>query len=312
MSYELFKKDTVRIYLLNEVVNEKTSGIQVYLESEGREKDFLTVRKTSASSYQFNNFIVNEKAEENCIEIKPNVVGCPAYLLVTSDKDIELEVVRNGSSSVDRSFDMVAGEVKIEFAPEGYTKYNLSVNQVMTAYSAEAIEETASNVKVELHELTEDTEKLLKDIEETNNEVADKRKKKEQLLTEKTALDSEHIELTESIKELSTAITDTEAERQKLADDKAHLTDKLEKIKVEYDKDYAAYSDEIEEIKRNYDVDVEILKYYEDKDVTPIEELIDRAKKDIEQIEEQIRVFVEAKARKTAEIEAELKLGKKE
>lgn len=312
MSYELFKKDCVIIYLLNEIVNEKTSGIEVYLESDGAERNFLSIRKEGMDTYQFNNFLVSEIPSENCIMFKPNVVGCPAYVMVTSDKDIKIDVIRNGATEVDRSFPMLAGEVKIEFAPENYTKYNLFVNQRMTAYDSQEIQTMATGAQHQLHELQDDTKSLLENISAVNTEIETQKLKKEQLTNEKNTLSAEHSELAENVKSLSGDIEKIEADKQKLTDDKAKLIDKLDKIKAEYDKDYESYRDEIEEIKRNYDVDAEILKYYEDKDVTAIEELIENAKKDIERIEEQIRIFVDAKARKTAEIESELKLGKKE
>lgn len=312
MGYELFKKDCVKIYLLNEVVKEKTSGISVYLESDGMERNFLSIRKEGMESYQFNNFVVTEIPSENCIMFKPNVVGCPAYILITSDKDIKVDVIRNGATVVDNSFAMLAGEVKVEFAPENYTKYNLFVSQRMTAYDTETIQDMASGAQQELHEVKNDTANLLNDISTANTEIASEKQKKEQLLDEKNALSAEHAELTENVKTLSGDIEKIEAEKQKLVTDKEALVVKLDKIKAEYDKDYESYKDEIEEIKSTYDIDATILKYYEDKDVETIEELIGKAKKDIEQIEEQIRLFVDAKARKTAEIEAELKLGKKE
>ncbi len=312
MGYELYKKDCVKIYLLNEVVNEKTSGIEVYLESDGMERNFLSIRKEGSDTYQFNNFIVTEIPSENCIMFKPNVVGCPAFIMITSDKDIEIEVIRNGATAVDRCFSMLAGEVKVEFAPENYTKYNLYVNQIMTAYGEEEIQSMVSDTQQTLHEVQDDTKNLLSDITATNTEIENEKKKKEQLISEKESLSAEHESLALDVKTLSSDIEKLETDKQKLTDDKKSLTEKLDKIKIEYDKDYSVYKDEIEEIKRNYNVDAEILKYYEDKDVNSIEELIDKAKKDIELIEEQIRVFVDAKARKTAEIESELKLGKKE
>ena len=312
MGYELYKKDCVKIYLLNEVVNEKTSGIEVYLESDGMERNFLSIRKEGSDTYQFNNFIVTEIPSENCIMFKPNVVGCPAFIMITSDKDIEIEVIRNGATAVDRCFSMLAGEVKVEFAPENYTKYNLYVNQIMTAYGEEEIQNMVSDTQQTLHEVQDDTKNLLSDITATNTEIENEKKKKEQLISEKESLSAEHESLASDVKTLSSDIEKLETDKQKLTDDKKSLTEKLDKIKIEYDKDYSVYKDEIEEIKRNYNVDAEILKYYEDKDINSIEELIDKAKKDIELIEEQIRVFVDAKARKTAEIESELKLGKKE
>lgn len=312
IEYELFKRDVIKMYLLNEAVNEKSTNVILYLESDGMERNLLTIRNQENNVYQFNNFVVAETVEDNCISFKPNVVGCPAFIKINSSKDIAIEVIRNGATVVDRRFDMLAGEIKIEFAPENYTKYNLYVNQLSSAYDEATIQNMANNVHQELHEINSDAQTLINDISTTTAAIEAAKEKKVQLQDQKSALSAETAELNENVNQLSVDIEQIEAEKKKLADDKEAYTVKLEKIKAEYDKDYGSYKDEIEEIKRNYNVDAEILKYYEDKDVTPIEELIEKAKKDIEQIEEQIRVFVDAKARKTAEIESELKLGKKE
>ena len=84
----------------------------------------------------------------------------------------------------------------------------------------------------------------------------------------------------------------------------------MDKLQNEYDKDYSNYSSDVEEISSRYNIDAEILKLYADKDITPIEDLLKKAEDDIKQIEEQIKLFVEAQEKKTAEIEGELKIGK--
>lgn len=312
VEYELLKKDIVRIYCFNETVNDKSTSLVMYLESDGNERNYLQVRNAGANSFQFNNFVVTEKPEENCIEFKPNVVGCPAYIKINSGNDVRIELIRNGANAPESEVNILAGETKIEYSPEGYSKYHLYIHQLSTAMTPEDMQSMAETSHRELYALKYDNEKLLQDITDTNAEIDEFKRKKNQLSEEKSALSEEKNSLSENVVSLNKEIEQIADDKLKLTDDKAKLIEKLDKIKEEYDKDYEVYRDEIEEIKRNYDVDAEILKYYEDKEVTPIEDLIENAKKDIGLIEEQIRLFVDAKARKTASIENELRIGKKE
>lgn len=118
--------------------------------------------------------------------------------------------------------------------------------------------------------------------------------------------------LGDDIADLEKKIRDLEGKNQQLIDKKKNLTSHLEKLQEEFDKDYSNYSADVEEINSRFNIDAEILKLYEDKDVTPIETLIQNAEDSIKAVEDQIRVFIEAQERKTAEIENELKIGKKE
>ena len=130
-------------------------------------------------------------------------------------------------------------------------------------------------------------------------------KRKEQLQQSNARLEAD-------ISSIQNEINQLEKKNEQLVNNKKNLISHLEKLQAEYDKDYSSYEADIEEIKRKYTIDDEILKMYADKEVTPIEELIARSEKDIKEIEEQVRLFIEALQRKTASIESELKIGKKE
>lgn len=86
----------------------------------------------------------------------------------------------------------------------------------------------------------------------------------------------------------------------------------LEKIEAEYKKDYATFEQELEDYKSRLDADASIIEHYKDQDVMPIEIILKEVSLKLEEAEEQIRFFIEAKQRKTMEIENEIKSNKKQ
>ena len=78
-------------------------------------------------------------------------------------------------------------------------------------------------------------------------------------------------------------------------------------IAAETEKDQSAYQAELEEMAACVEADAEVLAYYRDKDVRPTEELLQEIREKIAQTETQIRLLIEARQRKTAAIEAEIK-----
>ena len=125
-------------------------------------------------------------------------------------------------------------------------------------------------------------------------------------------VEGSNVRLERDIAELEGKISELQRQNQALIDKKNNLTSHLEKLQQEFDKDYSSFSADVEEINSRFMIDAEILKLYENTEVTPIEQLIQNAQNDIKQIEDQIRTFVEAQERKTAELEKELKIGRKE
>ena len=78
-------------------------------------------------------------------------------------------------------------------------------------------------------------------------------------------------------------------------------------IAAETEKDQSAYQAELEEMAACVEADAEVLAYYRDKDVRPTEEMLQEIREKIAQTETQIRLLIEARQRKTAAIEAEIK-----
>ena len=103
-----------------------------------------------------------------------------------------------------------------------------------------------------------------------------------------------------------------ERQQGQLSRKKKSAIDYLEKIEAEYQKDYASFEQELEDYKSRLDADASIIEQYKDQDVMPIEILFQEIRLKLEEAEEQIRFFIEAKQRKTMDIENEIKSNKKQ
>ena len=103
-----------------------------------------------------------------------------------------------------------------------------------------------------------------------------------------------------------------ERHQGQLSRKKQSAIDHLEKIEAEYKKDYASFEQELEDYKSRLDADVSIIEHYKDQDVMPIEIILKEVSLKLEEAEEQIRFFIEAKQHKTMEIENEIKSNKKQ
>ena len=102
-----------------------------------------------------------------------------------------------------------------------------------------------------------------------------------------------------------------ERQQDKLTTKKQKAIEHLEKIEAEYKKDYESFEKELDEVKSRMKADASIIEHYKDQDVMPIEIIFQEVRLKLEEAEEQIRLFIEAKQRKTMEIEREIKSTKK-
>ena len=107
-------------------------------------------------------------------------------------------------------------------------------------------------------------------------------------------------------------ITVVERHQEQLSRKKQSAIDHLERIEAEYKKDYASFEQDLEDYKSRMEADASIIEHYKDKDVLPIEIIFREVQLKLEEAEEQIRLFIEAKQRKTMEIESEIKSNKKQ
>lgn len=371
--YEFFSKDYIKLYMLNDTVNTRAVSFKLFLESEGKETDFLDVRTAGRSVYRFNNFNVSEDATNNCITFRPNVVGCYVYFSIGIAALVKVEIIRNGTNTVAEAFDLQPGTTKIEFQPQGTKKYALKLSfdstvPEVTAHPSENASNTPEQAAPTINPFETDFTDFSSGIVATNASApapsvstpmpepssfeassvytapassvsahtepvvntytapaprpapsvssfgissasSEEIKEKNRTIDQ---LDRSNDRLNDDIAELEKKIRELDNKNQDLVDKKKNLTLHLDKLQAEFDKDYSNYSSDVEEISSRYKIDAEILKLYGDKEVTTIEQLLQNAENDIKMIEDQIKVFVEAQERKTAEIENELKIGKKE
>jgi len=98
-----------------------------------------------------------------------------------------------------------------------------------------------------------------------------------------------------------------ERQQGQLSRKKQSAIDHLEKIEAEYKKDYESLEAELEEVKSRMEADEAIIEHYKDQDVMPIETIFQEIRLKLEEAESQIRFFIEAKQKKTMEIESEIK-----
>lgn len=114
------------------------------------------------------------------------------------------------------------------------------------------------------------------------------------------------------IQRIEQEISVIERQQGQLSRKKQSAIDHLERIEAEYKKDYASFEKELEDYKSRMDADASIIEHYKDQDVMPIEIILKEVSLKLEEAEEQIRLFIEAKQRKTMEIENEIKSNKKQ
>ena len=114
------------------------------------------------------------------------------------------------------------------------------------------------------------------------------------------------------IQRIEQEISAIELKQQQLAQKKQYAIAHLEKIEEEYKKDYASLEHDLAEIKARMEADISVIEHYKDQDVVPVEIIFEEIRLKLEKAEEQIRFFIEAKQKKTMEIENEIKSNKKQ
>ena len=140
-------------------------------------------------------------------------------------------------------------------------------------------------------------------------ETAEMERRAAELTERENSLGIRKIVLGSEIDLLKSKIEDLEAEIQRLTAEKDGLNTRLGVLRKECEKDHSRFQDEIGEIRARYNVDTEVLAYYKDREVRPVEEMISKAEAHLNELEEQIRVFAEARRKEAADLEEELQVG---
>lgn len=129
-------------------------------------------------------------------------------------------------------------------------------------------------------------------------DITDKKQPEECGILSPAASETEEIE-----KEISII----EEQKKQLELKKQREIAHLKKIEDEYKKDYYSFEQELDEMKSRMEADRSILEYYKDCDVTSIETVFEVIDQKLEEAERQLRFFIEAKQKRTMEIENAIK-----
>ena len=115
----------------------------------------------------------------------------------------------------------------------------------------------------------------------------------------------------QDLRRIEQDIVAIERSHGQLSRKKQSAIDHLERIEAEYQKDYESYNKDIEDFKAQMEADESIIEYYKDQNVIPIETIFQEIRLKLTEAEKQISTFIEAKQRKTIEIENEIKSNKR-
>ena len=316
MEFDLMAKDYIKFYLLNEVVNRKVVKFHLYLESEGIERDFLDI-KTDKAVYRFNNFNVSEDGTNDCITFRPIVVGCYSYFEIEGQFPVKVEIIRNGTSTVEQTITLLPGKTKIVFEPDGIRKYRLIIEQTiptaqnMPMQNMPAQNMPMQNMPAQNMPMQNMTAQNMPMQNTTAQNVHMRQDYLHNLENERRNLILGNDRISEEINKINEDIIQIEEKKKQLTENRNHLQIHMENLKNEYEKDYSKFESDAEDIRARYLVDEELIRMYAGKEVKPIEELLVQAENLLENIEQQIKNFVTVQEKKTTEIEDELKIGKK-
>jgi chromosome segregation ATPase len=175
--------------------------------------------------------------------------------------------------------------------PDDVTEEELRLRQRALNDRAEDIEKTTASLAIK----TADLEHRVAELTETENSLGIRK-----------------ILLASEIELLKSKIEDLEVEIQRLAAEKENLSTRLDALQKECQKDYSRFEGEIGELRARYNVDAEVLSYYKDKEARSVEEMISKAETHLNELEEQIKIFAEAKRKEAADLEEELQVGKRQ
>lgn len=278
---EIFVRDTVKINILKEI-NTQTVKLAFRL-NDGTIEDYLAqIHNENSRVRVYSNFNISESPDGTTITVRPIAVENRLKIVPTFFGDLsekKVSVVRTATKTEENSYEFHSGLVSLELIPSNQ-KYILRVEYSDSTEQSEISPNTEPTVSENIPQTVRGT----------------------------------YTEPTVSIN--TTAVQNTPQTVQAISNEPTAPVpqtqeEKNQKIEEEYGKDYEQAQSELEEHKKKFEIDSSVLEYYKDKDVKPIEELLKEISQKIDEAEQQIRLFIEAKQKKTMEIEGEIKSNKK-
>lgn len=343
---QVFGKDKIRLNILHDVLGGLVNiGFQL---DNGTVQDFAShIHKDEKRVYVFGKFNISEEVNNgDTLTIRPIMIDCPLRISFHANAHFsgkKVSVVRNNTKAVAREFEISSETTSIELIPRGKQFYEMIVTDggeiatvpipirpqeesEPTGQMGEAVAHTqenspvddrfegsdfnialdgSDNLDAEPVEIKADT------TSETDLEIEEETSSKPWESSE-VSLDATLQQEESEIQKIEREISVIERQHIQLSRKKQSAMEHLDRIEAEYRKDYASFAQELEDCRARMEADASIIEHYKDRDITPIETILKEVSRKLEEAEDQIRVFIETKQRKTMEIENEIKSNKKQ
>lgn len=296
----------------------------------------------------YGKFNLSEDPKGEILTIRPIGVGYSLKIIPTfSSAELtgkKISIINGISKALEREIDFTSDISAIEFIPQGKQGYRLVITYMdkeqRPAHSDLENEKTNPFYNTDFQSFSEQIgsgtntgrevnyafinnrypgfesrsrDRISQKFRSANNASADDKLGGSQtrVLPNEGGTRSSQISMDSELEEIEREIGKVYQSRDQLSIKKQLAIEHLKKVEEEYKKDYDSMNIELEEIKSRMEADSAILEYYKDQDIAEIEKVFKELNQKLEAAEKQIKLFIEAKQKKTMEIENEIKSNRK-
>ena len=301
---ELFGKDSVKLNILKELVS---GDINISMSLNGGVyQDYLSQIHREGSRMQvLGKFNLSENPNGDVLTIRPIMVS--GLLKVTFgfsgqpfSGEKKVSVFRSATKTIERKYDVNDMLTSVEFIPQGNVKYMLRLTYGDA--ESEALPDEPERPAVAAPDLTESPD----DFDVLTSPVAEEPPKPEPPASPAPLAPADPEPATPE-----EDVTAAEERLEKLRERRKSAKELLTKLEAEYEKDYDEYQRELEEYRQQYNVDQSVIEFYRDNDIQPIEDIMKELSEKLTQAEQQIRLIILGRQKKTMEIETQVKSNKR-
>lgn len=301
---ELFGKDSVKLNILKELVS---GDINISMSLNGGVyQDYLSQIHREGSRMQvLGKFNLSEDPNGDVLTIRPIMVS--GLLKVTFgfsgqpfSGEKKVSVFRSATKTIERKYDVNDMLTSVEFIPQGNVKYMLRLTYGDA--ESEALPDEPERPAVAAPDLTESPD----DFDVLTSPVAEEPPKPEPPASPAPPAPADPEPATPE-----EDVTAAEERLKKLRERRKSAKELLTKLEAEYEKDYDEYQRELEEYRQQYNVDQSVIEFYRDNDIQPIEDIMKELSEKLTQAEQQIRLIILGRQKKTMEIETQVKSNKR-
>ena len=301
---ELFGKDSVKLNILKELVS---GDINISMSLNGGVyQDYLSQIHREGSRMQvLGKFNLSEDPNGDVLTIRPIMVS--GLLKVTFgfsghpfSGEKKVSVFRSATKTIERKYDVNDMLTSVEFIPQGNVKYMLRLTYGDA--ESEALPDEPERPAVAAPDLTESPD----DFDVLTSPVAEEPPKPKPPASPAPPAPADPEPATPE-----EDVTAAEERLEKLRERRKSAKELLTKLEAEYEKDYDEYQRELEEYRQQYNVDQSVIEFYRDNDIQPIEDIMKELSEKLTQAEQQIRLIILGRQKKTMEIETQVKSNKR-